>query len=497
MAAIHETAYPRIKPNMSHQELKEIFTPTEEELALLKRKTKKTLPVPRLGFMIILKCYQYLGRPVKVKKIDTFIKKYIAERIGVDSAIDLSGYNKLTRNRHLKIIREYLNISIDKSKRRKLMKSAALIAATTKENLADIINFIIDDLIKSQFELPAYKKLVRVARAARAVTNNNNYIEIYNKLSEEQKNLIDILLGIKEYDDKNQDHLSWFLLKQEPKKPTTNNIKYFINYVNRMRTLQQKINIDLGFIAPARIEQLRDEAMALDMADMKKLRPIKRYALATILIYMKTTSAVDDLVQIFITWIRKIEGQAKCKLEAYRLEQANKTDGFVLLLYKTLLALKNNDAEHDKIKAIEDHLGGKADDILEQCEEYLGLTGENHIAWMKKPYQNKRHVIFQLFENLTIFSSSNDKSIETALKFIMHYRHSHKEWTELDQDDLSIQPDLSLLSDGWFKAVTGFKNGKGLVIKKINRQYYEIAVFTVLMGDLSCSDAYVEGAFAS
>lgn len=263
-----------------------------------------------------------------------------------------------------------------------------------------------------------------------------------------------------------------------------------------MRTLHQTINIDLSFITPARIEQLRDEAMALDIADMKKMRPIKRYALATILVYMKTTSAVDDLVQIFITWIRKIEGQAKCKLEEYRLEQANKTDGFVLLLYKTLLALKNNDAEHDKIKAIEEHLGGKADDILEQCEEYLGLTGENHIAWMKKPYQNKRHVIFQLLENLTILSSSNDKSIESALKFIMHYRHSHKKWIELDQDDLSIQPDLSLLSDGWFKAVTGFKNGKEVRVKKVNRQYYEIAVFTVLMGDLSCSDAYIEGAFS-
>ncbi|MBX3710256.1 MAG: hypothetical protein KF702_11025 [Gammaproteobacteria bacterium] len=75
-----------------------------------------------------------------------------------------------------------------------------------------------------------------------------------------------------------------------------------------MRAIQQTINIDLRFIAPARIEQLRDEAMALDMADMKKLRPIKRYALATILIYMKTAAAIDDLVQIFITWIRKIEG---------------------------------------------------------------------------------------------------------------------------------------------------------------------------------------------
>lgn len=43
MAAIHETAYPRIKPNLNRRELKEIFTPTQEELILLDSKTKKTL----------------------------------------------------------------------------------------------------------------------------------------------------------------------------------------------------------------------------------------------------------------------------------------------------------------------------------------------------------------------------------------------------------------------------------------------------------------------
>jgi hypothetical protein len=40
MAAIHETAYPRIKPHLSHKELQEIFMPSPEELALLDTKTK-------------------------------------------------------------------------------------------------------------------------------------------------------------------------------------------------------------------------------------------------------------------------------------------------------------------------------------------------------------------------------------------------------------------------------------------------------------------------
>jgi TnpA family transposase len=493
MAAIHETAYPRIKPNLTYKELKEIFAPTEEELILLDSRTKKTLPIPRLGFMVTLKCYQYLGRPIKAEKIDESIKKYIAAVLGVNQKLDLKNYNKKTRKRHIKIIREYLKLNANKQERRKIMKITALDAATTKENLADIINTIIDELIKSRFELPSFKRLVRLARAARTVINNNNYIEIVNQLSEEQKKLIDIMVGLITSDDKNDDHLPWFALKQEPKKPTTNNIKEFANYVKRLRSLRQKINFDVSFIAPSRLEQLRDEAMIADIDDMKRMRSIKRYGLATILVYMKSASAIDDLVQVLIMWIRKIEAQAKAKLEEYRLEQADKTDEFIIVLYNTLLALKNNDTAHEKVHAIEKQLGGKIDELIEQCREHLKLTGEKHIAWMQKPYNNKRYVIFQLLDNLTVLSSTNDKSIENGLKFILHHRNSHKEWIELDDDPLIIQPDLSFLSEGWLKAVTGLP--KGTSVKRINRHYYEMAVLTTLKNDLNCSDAYAEGAF--
>lgn len=336
MAAIHETAYPRIKPNLNYKEQKEIFTPTAEELFLLQSKTKKALPISRLGFMITLKCYQYLGRPIKIQKLDASIRKYIAEMIEVDQATELNDYSKLTRLRHIKIIREFLQINPDKKERRKIMKEAALDAATTRENLADIINCVIDEIIKSRFELPAFQKLVRLARAARTVVNNDNYGKIFNSLSEEQKKLIDITVGLVKLEENDNAILSWQMLKLEPKKPTTNNIKGFVQYVNKMRTLRQTVNINLDFIAPARIEQLRDEAMTADMDDMKNMRPIKRYSLATIFIYMKTASAIDDLTQVLITWIKNIESQAKYKLEEYRLKQAEKTDQFILLLYNTL-----------------------------------------------------------------------------------------------------------------------------------------------------------------
>lgn len=175
MATIHETAYPRIKSNLTYKELKEIFCPTQEELILLDSKAKKSLPIPRLGFMIILKCYQYLGKPIRPDKIDASVIKYIAAVIGVDLQLDLRNYNKKTQKRHIKIICGYLKLNANKQERRKSMKTTAINSASTKENLTDIINSVIDELIKSRFEFPFFKRLVRLARAASFAINNDNY----------------------------------------------------------------------------------------------------------------------------------------------------------------------------------------------------------------------------------------------------------------------------------------------------------------------------------
>jgi hypothetical protein len=127
-----------------------------------------------------------------------------------------------------------MQINPDKKARRQSMKKAALNAAETKENIADIINYIIDELIKSKFKLPSFKRLLRLARAARSVINNDNYGKIFNELTDEQKKLIDTMVGlIKPADDENT--LTWLMLKLEPKKPTTNNIKGYIQYVNNLK----------------------------------------------------------------------------------------------------------------------------------------------------------------------------------------------------------------------------------------------------------------------
>jgi Domain of unknown function (DUF4158) len=65
--SIAETAYPRLKTQISTKELLEVYTPSEHELKLADRHTKGT--VAKLGFLVLLKTFQRLGYFILVKNV--------------------------------------------------------------------------------------------------------------------------------------------------------------------------------------------------------------------------------------------------------------------------------------------------------------------------------------------------------------------------------------------------------------------------------------------
>jgi len=60
--SIQDTAYPRLKSNITDLELATIYTPTDDELALAEQMTKGS--AAKLGFLIVLKTFQRLGYAV-------------------------------------------------------------------------------------------------------------------------------------------------------------------------------------------------------------------------------------------------------------------------------------------------------------------------------------------------------------------------------------------------------------------------------------------------
>ncbi len=193
MTAIHETAYPRLKPHLTLTELEKNFSPIYSEKILMEESTREASITNKLGFMVLLKCYQCLGYAISIKNVPDSVTDYIGQAIGTTGSANLAHYTSSSRKRHRRIILKYLEISDDEQKRRYCMKQSALKSSIHKESLADIINDMIETLIKERFELPGFSTLERMARAARVLINRKLYAQITKGISDESKIFLDTL----------------------------------------------------------------------------------------------------------------------------------------------------------------------------------------------------------------------------------------------------------------------------------------------------------------
>ena len=66
----------------------------------------------------------------------------------------------------------------------------ALKSAASKENLADIINDMLEELIKNNFEIPAFSTLLRLARATRTIVSSRLYQKVNDQLTDETKHFL-------------------------------------------------------------------------------------------------------------------------------------------------------------------------------------------------------------------------------------------------------------------------------------------------------------------
>ena len=77
MSSIHETAYPRFKPELTQRELDDIYTPSQDELSFARRNTP--LDYCTFGPPGILETTQRLGYFVKLGEVPVPIISHIAK----------------------------------------------------------------------------------------------------------------------------------------------------------------------------------------------------------------------------------------------------------------------------------------------------------------------------------------------------------------------------------------------------------------------------------
>src|SRR5450830_873646 len=83
LTSIHETAYPRFKPDLTQRELEEIYTPTESELRFGRRHGRSS--ASRLYLMILLKTVQRLGYFPMLGEVPSTITAFVTKALGLSA----------------------------------------------------------------------------------------------------------------------------------------------------------------------------------------------------------------------------------------------------------------------------------------------------------------------------------------------------------------------------------------------------------------------------
>ena len=109
----------------------------------------------RIGFLVLLKSFQRLGYFIPAYKIPRPIAEHISLIYGVHyeamewEAYDASG----ARHRHIARIREHLGVKKFDETAQAILPAVVRQAALLREDLVDIINIVIEEMVRRRVEL--------------------------------------------------------------------------------------------------------------------------------------------------------------------------------------------------------------------------------------------------------------------------------------------------------------------------------------------------------
>jgi len=239
MASPHESAYPRLKSNLTPKELHEIYTPSADELAFATGKVRR--PVARLALLIQMKLFQRLGYFMPLVEVPEQIREHIALACSFRRLPDHADFTQYdasgTRQIHRKILRVYFNVRSLGAEGRQWLETIAETTAKTKNTVIDIINVLLEELVHHRYELPAFRTLHDLAEHGRKKIHDHYYETIANALTPAAKTLIDDILKT----PKDATYSGWQALKREPKKPTNKEVRNYLQHIQHLKHLSGQL----------------------------------------------------------------------------------------------------------------------------------------------------------------------------------------------------------------------------------------------------------------
>lgn len=478
-----------MKRNWSTDELIEFFTLTPKDLELIGTKAGTT----RLGFSILLKFFQLEARfPVLKTEIPFTVINFIAKQFKADKS-NFKDYDldeRLCRY-HKNRIREYFGF------RETTVEDADALATWLWKNVAcydkdKVTTALYEELRKRKLEPPTSDRVERIIASAIKSYESTLFNSIRNTLPKESLSLIDALLKeLSLYEDKEElkDTVTFNKLRSDPGRICLESV---FNEIDKLQTIRKlKLPNDLFDNIPHKVLKEYKQRVSSELLGEIRRHPDEiKYSLLAIFFWLRSREITDNLVELLIAIIHKIDVRAARKVERDIVREFRKVRGKDNILRD--IAELSVDHPDGVIKEVIYPLYGK--DILANLVKELSMDGSSYrkrvYTIMKNSYSKHYRQMLPALLNILSFKSNNDvhRPVIEAIDLIKRIIDSSARFLALD-DSIPIS---GVVMEKWKRAViqkdptTG-----GEVIEKIN---YEICVLQALREKLRCKEIWVIGA---
>lgn len=500
MASIERTAYPRFKKVVSARELHEAFTPTPAEMAWATEATRTEGNL--LVLVVLLKAFQRLGYFPKFTEIPAPVVARVGSRLGLGDDIATTVDSARTLERYRGLIRDRVGVAYDPEKARKIAEETIRAAAQTKDNPADLINVALEELVKARYELPGYTTLDEMAGRLRAEVNHGFFLAIEGQVGPAGKAL---LLGMLQVEASTR-RSRFDELKHPARRPSLSRLKEHIEHLKALDATGDTAAW-LSGVPPAKTAHFAAEARVLDASDLRKVGESKRLALLACLMHQARIRARDELAEMFCRRLAVLHKRGREELEAIRERHRAETERLWGVFGQVLAGAReatgaapdgDGSAEGEVTASVLERAGAlmlgplsAAGGVAKVSAEHAEISahhGNNYMPLLARHFRSHRSALFDLVEALEFESTSADRAVLAALRFIRSHRHLTREFVN-DHLDAEEVLDTSFCSQNWARTIRD-RDRPGMFV----RRHLEVCVFSYLAAELRSGDIAVVGA---
>ncbi len=476
------------------EELIENFTLLPHELEAIPKDSTNASDHNRLGFAVLLKCFQLEARfPEHRRDIANSVVQFIAEQLHLSAEV-FSQYTWLGRvfHRHRIKIRQLWGFKRSTfNHKQKLKQWLSKTILPLGLHLNSIKEQAYQHLRQLKLDPPSPKEITRLISSASRNHERDFCKTIASCLSADTRKQMDALLET-EYTRENEEsqyrQSNFTRLKSDPGRLGLNSLLTEIDKLHSIRQIQLPADLFESY-SPKLIEQYRRRASA-DLAGRLRRHPSAiRYTLIAAFCHQRTQEITDGLVDLLIQIIHRLSINAERRVERQLIANFKRVNNKEALLYRIAEAALANPDQPVKEVIYPVASPDKLTNVIEERKR-TGITYREKVnVKIRASYlHHYRRMVPAILETLEFYSNNKQhRPIIDALTLLKKYQDSGKRYYSKDEEVITT----GVLKSGWRDLVIE-QNTKGQ--DQINRVNYEICILQILREKLRCREVWVAGA---